>query len=154
MTTETKSPYLTFVRGLESITNNDAFNKATSKVFEDAFVAIFEAQDAGKLQWKRTGEDLRDFTAEAVVKNARGEELTVPIFLFTGFDENAIRGIYLTLVERGGNAPCRNDMDSRVQKLFTQLTGKSWGADPIGDQIRSEHLQSLKQPRKKFLGIF
>ncbi len=153
MTAHAKTIREILLTGLETITNNDEFNGASGRVLEDAFNAIFEAQNLGKLQWRRSGGELRDFTTEAVIKNAKGEEILISVYLYVSFDGDGFRGAYLTLVERGGTAPCRNNYDQRVQKLFFQLTGETWTAYPIMDRICVKGAQKPKS-RRKFLGIF
>lgn len=110
--------------GLETITNPGKFREAMNKVSEAAFAVVFQAQDEGRLQWKRVGEDLTDLVAEAVVKNGRGEEITVPVILFTSVSDYGFKDAYLMLGSRC-NAPCRNTADPRVQRLYTQVTGES-----------------------------
>lgn len=112
--------------GLEIITNSDKFREAMDKVSKAAFAAVFKAQDEGRLQWKRAGEDFADLVTEAVVRNGRGEEITVPVIFFTTVtDDTGFRDGYLVLGSRR-NAPCRNTADLRVQNLYTQVTGKAW----------------------------
>ena len=111
--------------GLEAITNPDKFREVMNKVSEAAFAAVFQAQDEGKLRWRRAGDDLTDLVTEAVVKDGRGEEVTVPVILFISVTEDGFRDGYLMLGSKR-NAPCRNTADPRVQRLYAQVTGKSW----------------------------
>lgn len=142
MNAETKSPHQILLQGLESVTNEAEFRKASNKVFEDAFTIIFAAHEEGKLQWVRSGQELRDFQTQVVVKNGQGREVAIPIYFFTTFDGDGIQSAFLTLGERDGNAPCRNDYDARVKKLFTFLSGEPWSPDPIGDKIRAGTVSS------------
>lgn len=111
--------------GLETIANPDKFREAMNKVSEAAFVAVFKAQDEGSLKWKRAGDDLTDLVTEAVVKDGRGEDVTVPVILFTSVTNERFMDGYLMLGSRR-NAPCRNTADPRVQRLYTQVTNKQW----------------------------
>lgn len=123
MNTETKNLSQFLLQGLESVTNEAEFRKASNKVFEDAFTVVFEAQKKGTLRWIRSGPTLKDWQAEATVKNAQGKEITIPIYLFIKYDGDGGGGPFLTLGERGENAPCRNYYEAEVNKLFTSVTG-------------------------------
>lgn len=123
-----RSGYQIVGAGLEKITNLDAFQEAMEKVCEDAFAAIFQAQDAGMLKWKRAGNSFDDLITEAVIKNGRSEDVVVPVILFTDIScESAITFGFLTIGSKI-DAPCRNTADPRVKRLFEQITGKTWKA--------------------------
>ena len=111
--------------GLETITNPDKFREAMNKVSEAAFATVFQAQDEGRLQWKRAGDDLSDLVTEVTVRNGSGEEVTVPVILFTSVTDEGSKYGYLMLGSRR-NAPCRNTADPRVQRLYMQVTEKAW----------------------------
>lgn len=111
--------------GLETITNPDKFREAMNKVSEAAFATVFQAQDEGGLKWRRAGDDLSDLVTEAVLKDGRGEEITVPVILFISVTDDGFKDGYLMLGSRR-NAPCRNTVDPRVQRLYTQVTEKQW----------------------------
>lgn len=111
--------------GLETITNPDKFREAMMRVCEAAFTAIFQAQDDGKLQWRRSGNNLTDLVAEVTVKNGRDEDIVIPAILFISAGDEGFRTGYLMLGSRR-NAPCRNTADLRVQRLYTQVTEKPW----------------------------
>ena len=111
--------------GLETITDPDKFRETMDTVSESAFATVFQAQDAGKLQWKCTGEDLTDLITEVAIKDGCGEEITVPVILFTSVTDEGFKNGYLVLGSRS-NAPCRNTADVRVQRLYTQVTEKPW----------------------------
>jgi hypothetical protein len=114
--------------GLEHVLNPDEFREAMSKVSEAAFAAVFKAQDEGKLQWKRDGDDLSDLVTEALVKNGHGEGIIVPVVLFTTISgDDGSKDGYLMLGSKH-NSPCRNTADSRVKRLYTQVTKKEWAA--------------------------
>ncbi len=123
-----RSGYQIIGVGLEPITNIDAFQEAMERVCEDAFTAIFQAQDAGTLKWKRSGISFDDLVTEAVIKNGRGESVVVPIILFTDVCcESASTFGFLTIGSKI-DAPCRNTADPRVKRLFEQITGRAWKA--------------------------
>ena len=125
MQTETMNGNQLLGSGLETITNPDKFREAMNKVSETAFATVFQAQDEGRLKWKRAGDDLTDLVTEVAVKDGRGEEITVPVILFTSVTDEGFRDGYLMLGSRR-NAPCRNTADPRVQRLYTQVTEKPW----------------------------
>ena len=125
MQTETMNGNQLLGNGLETITNPDKFREAMSKVSEAAFVAVFQVQDEGKLKWRRAGDDLTDLVTEAIVKDGRGQDVTVTVILFTGVTDDGFKDGFLMLGSRR-NAPCRNTVDPRVQRLYTQVTEKPW----------------------------
>ena len=116
--------------GLETITNPDKFREAMNKVSEAAFATVFQAQDEGRLQWKRAGDDLSDLVTEVTVRNGRNEEIAVPVILFTSVTDEGLKDGYLMLGSRR-NAPCRNTADPRVQRLYTQVTEKAWSSHSL-----------------------
>ena len=129
MQTQTMNGNQLLGNGLEIITNHDEFHEAMNKVSETAFAAVFQAQDEGRLKWRRAGDDLTDLVTEAVVKDGRGEDIVIPVILFTSFSveahDDGFKDGYLMLGSKR-DAPCRNTDDPRVQRLYTQLTGKPW----------------------------
>ncbi len=125
MQTETMNGNQLLGNGLETITNPDKFREAMNKVSEVAFATVFQAQDEERLKWRRAGDDLTDLVTEAVVKDGRGEDVTVPVILFTSVTDEGFKDGYLMLGSRQ-NAPCRNTADPRVQRLYTQVTEKPW----------------------------
>jgi hypothetical protein len=149
MTSETKNVYSLLFDGLEIIINEAEFNANRRRVLDAVFDSIFSAQEAGKLQWVRTGDELRDLTTQAIVKNFRGEEITIPVYLYVVVGEFCVRSAYLTLFTRGGEF-CVNSYDTRVQKLFMELVGERLSSDPIGDRIDLR----TKSKRCRILGIF
>jgi hypothetical protein len=125
MTTQTLNGTQIFATGLESISNESAFQEAMKNVTDQAFTHLFEEQASGNLKWKRSGEDVRDFVTDISVKNAFGQEVTISAFLVAYIDGDGYRNAFLNLGSRK-NAPCRNDADLRVKNLFTILTGQEW----------------------------
>jgi len=117
-----------FLDGLETILNQEQFDKARTAVEEEAFDRVFDNQDKGKLVWKRVGEDLEDFTSELAVKNSKGEEIVVPVYFYFSVDSEGFRSAYLTLVSKK-DSYCRNDYDHRVKRLYEQITGKVFRSD-------------------------
>jgi len=128
MQTETLNGTQLLGNGLETITNTDKFREAMNKVCETAFAVVFHTQDEGKLKWRRTGEDMNDFITELPVKNGRGEEIIIPVFLLTIITNEGFKHGFLMLGSTN-NAPCRNTMDPRVQRLYTQVTEKPWSQE-------------------------
>lgn len=112
--------------GLEDILNPGKFSDAFKKVCDEAFAAIFRAQDEGKLKWKREGTGSFQLRTSAKVKNGKGKEITVPVFLYMveSFAEDG-SGAYLTIGNDRGS-PCRNQYDHRVLRMYEQITGDSW----------------------------
>lgn len=111
--------------GLEAITMHDKFREAMSRVCDAAFAEVFKAQDEGSLAWKRAGDCMADLVTEVVVKDGRGEEVTIQVILFTSSSDDGFKTAYLMLGGRH-DAPCRNTADPRVRHLYTKLTGKPW----------------------------
>ena len=125
MQTETMNGDQLLGRGLEAIINPDEFQEAMSRVSKAAFAAVFQAQDEGKLQWRHAGDDLSDLVTEVVVKGGRGEEIAVPVIFFISVTDEGFVDGYLMLGSKC-SAPCRNTLDPRVKRLYTQVTGKQW----------------------------
>lgn len=96
------------------------------EVTDAAFAKVFEDHAAGKLKWRRAGEDLeKEFHADVVVKNGRGEEISIIAILYTTSHVECLQEGYLVLGGRG-NAPSLYTGDKRVIALFEQLTGTTW----------------------------
>ena len=125
MQTETMNGNQLLGNGLETIINTDKFLEAMNKVSEAAFARVFQAQDEGKLKWRRTGDYLTDLCTEVFVKDGRDEEIVIPVILFISITYEGPRYGYLMLGSKR-NAPCRNTADPRVQRLYTQVTEKPW----------------------------
>jgi hypothetical protein len=122
---QTTSGFQVLCNGLETITNSDKFREAMERTLEAAFMTVFQAQDEGKLKWRRVGDGLRDMVTEAVVKDGRGENVTVLVTLYTTADDEGFKNTYLALGNRP-DAPSHSTGDPRVKRLYEQLTGEPW----------------------------
>lgn len=111
--------------GLEFITNEEDFTRAMKEVTDGAFATIFQAQNDGRLQWRRSGITMKDLVTEVTVKNGRNEDVNILVIFFTSVSWEGFDGGYLMLGDKH-NAPCKNTADPRVRNLYKQLTGKTW----------------------------
>lgn len=129
-------------REVKTILVDSAYSSVLALVAEAAFAAVFKAQDEGKLQWKpREKRKYRplDVTAEITVKDSCGIDIVMPVVFFVelydqGFFGEFFQSGHLCIgnKDRGereyGDTPLilSTGIDERVQRLYKQLTGKTW----------------------------
>lgn len=117
------------IEGLETILSPDKWHEAHNLVFKAAFDEVFRAQDKGKLQWKRVGDGNWKVIADIKVKNGKGKDVVVQVTFFVWYNDEASPGESrigeLKFSEKLGG-PFLNTRDSRVRRLYEQITGEVW----------------------------
>lgn len=135
MQTESRSGNQIIGEGLEKIINPDKFREAMHRVSEAAFKAVFQAQDAGSLRWKREGANLTDLATTITIRNGRGDDITIPVIFFEDTTDDGYKYGYLMLGSKR-DAPCHNILDLRVKRLYSQVTKKRWlHPDPMSNPM-------------------
>jgi hypothetical protein len=126
-----KSVYQIFLEGLEGILPQKEFEAAKKKVVDQAFEDVFRNDKKGLINWKRSGPNLDEYTAETVITNAKGIRVTINIYLT--IEEvilhlhNSYRCVALFLASKS-NAPSLYSENEEVRALYEKLTEKKFSA--------------------------
>ena len=123
--TETMNGNQLLGNGLETITNPDRFREAMDKVSEAAFCNGLPGTRRRETEVAALGMTWPILSPKQSSRTAAVRIATVPVILFTSMTDEGFKDGYLMLGSRR-NAPCRNTADSRVQRLYTQVTEKPW----------------------------
>jgi len=126
-----KSVYQIFLEGLEGILPQKEFEDAKKMVVDQAFEDVFRNDKKGQINWKRSGPNLDEYTAETWITNANG--LLTFINIYLTIEEvihhlhNSYRCVSLFLASKS-NAPFLCGDNKEVRALYEKLTGKKYSA--------------------------
>jgi hypothetical protein len=117
-----KTVYEVLYKGLERIFDHKEFREKKAKVNEQAFTKIITETLQNKIEWERDLNEDDTFIGEAVVENASGEKVLIPVLFYTKIECGGLYGGYLHLGDKKG--PCKNTADERVKSIAEQYFDK------------------------------